>query len=290
MTVLPEFVDPRAPVVVVPTVTPTDRGERSRVRSIGSALLSWLIGLIVVLGTWQLFLTVFHINHFIGRGPLDVWRYVTTGSDAADARARLYHASVTTLQDAFVGLVAGTVAAVLCAIVFNLLRTVEQTVMPIAMVLRSVPLVAMTPLIALVFGRGLMGVTVIAGIVTFFPTLVNVTLALGAAPQSSMDLCQAYGAGRVKTLLKVQMPSALPALFASLRIAAPLALIGALLAEWLATGRGLGYLMLQSETLSNYNQLWTATALVTAFSFILYTAISAVEKRVLARFGDPENA
>jgi ABC-type nitrate/sulfonate/bicarbonate transport system permease component len=105
-----------------------------------------------------------------------------------------------------------------------------------------------------------------------------------------MDLCQAYGAGRVKTLFKVQLPSALPALFASLRIAAPLALIGALLAEWLATGRGLGYLMLQSETLSNYNQLWAATALVTAFSFILYTAISAVEKRALARFGDPDNA
>jgi ABC-type nitrate/sulfonate/bicarbonate transport system permease component len=162
--------------------------------------------------------------------------------------------------------------------------------MPIAMVLRSVPLVAMTPLIALVFGRGLMGVTVIAGIVTFFPTLVNVTLALRAAPQSAMDLCQAYGAGRVKTLFKVQLPSALPALFASLRIAAPLALIGALLAEWLATGRGLGYLMLQSETLSNYSQLWAATALVTAFSFILYTAISAVEKRALARFGDPDNA
>ena len=77
---------------------------------------------------------------------------------------------------------------------------------------------------------------------------------------------------------KVQLPSALPAVFASLRIAAPLALIGALLAEWLATGKGLGYLMLQSTTLSNYNMLWSATVLVTAYSLSLYTAISAVEK------------
>jgi ABC-type nitrate/sulfonate/bicarbonate transport system permease component len=190
------------------------------------------------------------------------------------------------LKDAFVGLAAGTIAALACSIVFNLRRSVEQTVMPIAMVLRSVPLVAMTPLITLVFGRGLMGVTVIAGIVTFFPTLVNVTLALRATPQASIDLFRAYGAGPVKTLRKVQLPNALPAIFASLRIAAPLALIGALLAEWLATGHGLGYLMLQSSSLSNYNMLWSTAALVTAYSMILYASISGIEKLVLARFGD----
>ena len=135
--------------------------------------------------------------------------------------------------------------------------------MPMAIVLRSVPLVAMTPVIALIFGRGLLAVTVIAGIVTFFPVLVNVSLALRDTPQASLDLCQAYGAGSFTTLRKVQFPTALPALFASLRVAAPLALVGALLAEWLATGEGLGYLMLQSMTLSNYNMLWAATALVT---------------------------
>jgi ABC-type nitrate/sulfonate/bicarbonate transport system permease component len=153
-------------------------------------------------------------------------------------------------------------------------------------VLRSVPLVAMTPLITLVFGRGLMGVTVIAGIVTFFPTLVNVTLALRATPQASIDLFRAYGAGPLKTLRKVQLPNALPAIFASLRIAAPLALIGALLAEWLATGHGLGYLMLQSSSLSNYNMLWSTAALVTAYSMLLYASISGIEKLVLARFSD----
>jgi ABC-type nitrate/sulfonate/bicarbonate transport system permease component len=273
------------PVIAPPTLAPAAVGT-PRWRRVGGRLGQWVISLAVVLGAWQLFLTAFHINSFIGRGPLDVWRYLTTSTTAGEARAQLYHASVTTLRDALVGLVAGTVAALVCAIAFNLKRTVEQTFMPIAMVLRSVPLVAMTPLIALIFGRGLMGVTVIAGIVTFFPTLVNVTLALRATPQASLDLFQAYGAGPLTTLRKVQLPSALPAVFASLRIAAPLALIGALLAEWLATGRGLGYLMLQSETLSNYNLLWAATVLVTAYSVFLYTAISGVEKRVLARFSD----
>ena len=270
-----------APPPLVPSAP-----DRGKWRRMAGRLVQWVVSLAVVLGAWQLFLTAFHINSFIGRGPVEVWRFLTNGTTGGPARAQLYHASVTTLRDAAVGLVAGTIAALVCAVVFNLQRTVEQTFMPMAMVLRSVPLVAMTPLIALVFGRGLMGVTVIAGIVTFFPTLVNVTLALRATPQASIDLFQAYGAGPLKTLRKVQLPSALPAIFASLRIAAPLALIGALLAEWLATGRGLGYLMLQSETLSNYNLLWAATALVTAYSVFLYTTISGVEKRVLTRFSD----
>lgn len=269
-----------------PPVVTTPPGERPWWRHVGGRLLQWAISLVVVLGAWQLFLTAFHINSFIGKGPLDVWRYLTNSSTGPPARSTLYHASITTLRDAAVGLVVGTAAALASAIVFNLRRTIEQTFMPMAMVLRSVPLVAMTPLIALIFGRGLMGVTVIAAIVTFFPTLVNVTLALRSTPQASIDLFRAYGAGPLTTLRKVQFPSALPAVFASLRIAAPLALIGALLAEWLATGHGLGGLMLETESLSEYNLLWAATVLVTAYSVFLYTAISGVEKRVLVRFGD----
>jgi ABC-type nitrate/sulfonate/bicarbonate transport system permease component len=269
-----------------PVVRSADSNARPLWYRIGSRVLQWAISLAVVLGAWQLFLTTFHISSFIGKGPVEVWRYLTNSTTGGPARTQLYHASVTTLRDAAVGLVVGTAAALVTAIVFNLRRTIEQTFMPVAMVLRSVPLVAMTPLIALVFGRGLMGVTVIAGIVTFFPTLVNVTLALRATPQSSIDLFRAYGAGSFTTMRKVQFPSALPAVFASLRIAAPLALIGALLAEWLATGHGLGGLMLESQTLSEYNLLWAATVLVTAYSVFLYTAISGVEKRVLFRFGD----
>ncbi len=256
-------------------------------RRLLSTVGQWVLSVVLVLVVWELFLKAFNINSFVGKGPVDVWRYLTSSSTGADARSKLFHNSVTTLRDAGLGLLAGSTAALLFAMIFNLQRTAEQTLMPIAMVLRSVPLVAMTPIIALVFGRGLIGVTVIAGIVTFFPTLVNVTLALRATPRASLDLFQAYGAGPVTTLRKVQFPTALPAVFASLRIAAPLALVGALLAEWLATGRGLGYLMLQSQTLGNYNMVWAATAFVTAYSLILYAIISGIEKWVLARYADP---
>ena len=251
---------------------------------VGRAVASAIISIAVVLVAWVLFLKFFHVQHFIGKNPHDVWNWLFKVDNAADNRALVRHESWLTLRDAFLGLLFGTVAAVACAIAFNLSRAVQQTLMPVAMVLRSVPLVAMTPLIVLVFGRGLTAVTVIAGIVTFFPTLVNVTLALKATPRESIDLLTAYGASPFKTLVKVQIPSSLPALFASLRIAAPLALVGALLSEWLATGQGLGYSILQASALSDYSGLWTRVVLVTLYSVILYKLIGAVEVLVLRRF------
>jgi ABC-type nitrate/sulfonate/bicarbonate transport system permease component len=255
-------------------------------KAVALRLLTMVLSIALILVVWQLFLEIFGIDPFIGRGPVEVWDFLTTGQIGADARAQLWDASVTTLTDAGVGLFAGASIAVICALVFNLAPSAESTFMPMAIVLRSVPLVAMTPLITLIFGRGLLAVTVISGIVTFFPVLVNVSLALRSAPKAAIDLCHAYGADAATTLRKVQIPTALPALFASLRIAAPLALVGALLAEWLSTGHGLGYLMLQSGSLSNYNMLWSATALVTIYSIVAYSLIAAIEKIALAKYSD----
>jgi ABC-type nitrate/sulfonate/bicarbonate transport system permease component len=128
-------------------------------------------------------------------------------------------------------------------------------------------------------------VTVIAGIVTFFPTLVNVVTGLNSAPQESVLLMRAYNASSWTTLFKLRLPSALPSLFSSARIAAPGAMLGAVLAEWLATGQGLGYLMLEASTTSEFAQLWTGVVLITASSAIIYAVVGLVETPVLRRFG-----
>jgi ABC-type nitrate/sulfonate/bicarbonate transport system permease component len=259
--------------------------ERRRLGRLLKGILSALISLGVVLGAWVLFLKAFHVSSFIGKNPADVWRYLFTSPTSGANRTALLHESATTLRDAALGLVAGTVAAIVCAVSFALSRMAAQTFMPVAMVLRSVPLVAMTPLIVGIFGRNLQAITVIAGIVTFFPTLVNVTLALRSTPGDATDLCRAYGATPRVTLWKVQVPSALPSLFASLRIAAPLSLVGALLAEWLATGQGLGYKILSAAAISDYDGLWTRVVLVTVYSAALYLLVGSAEKMVLSRFG-----
>ncbi|MBW8076882.1 MAG: ABC transporter permease subunit, partial [Gallionella sp.] len=132
---------------------------------------------------------------------------------------------------------------------------------------------------------GLISVTVIAGIVTFFPTLVNVVQGLRSAPADSLLLMRAYDASKLTILRKVQVPSALPSLFSAARIAAPGALLGAVLAEWLSTGKGLGFYMLEASTESQYNALWSGVAIITVVSVTIYAIVGVIEIPVLRRFG-----
>jgi ABC-type nitrate/sulfonate/bicarbonate transport system permease component len=174
--------------------------------------------------------------------------------------------------------------AVLMAILVVTLRAVEQTMMPVAVVMRSVPVVAMTPLIALVFGRGLLGVTVIVALVVFFPTLVNLTVGLRAAPAPACEVVTSMGGSAFHTVTKVRIQYALPALFASARIAVPAAIGGATLAEWLATGKGLGSLLVVAYSGSRFGTLWAGAVLVVVVSVGLYALIGVVERPVLRRY------
>lgn len=251
-------------------------GARGALTGIASVVGS----LVVLLVVWQGFLWVFRIDPFIGYGPVAVFDHLVRDEDAAAHRTVLWEASIPTLAHAGVGLVAGSAAAVLAAAAFVLAPPVRALLFPVAMALRSVPLVALAPLIALVFGRGLTGVAVVTGIVTFFPTLTLLTTALDETPSSVLRLGQAYGAGRVRVLVKLRALGALPSLFTALRTAAPLAITGALLSEWLFTGDGLGHLMLVSQTAFRIGELWSAVALVTAYSLLLFGAIGVVEQLV----------
>ena len=249
------------------------------------ALLNGVIFAVLGLLLWEGLVKASGITPFIAKSPGDAYHYLFTDPLAAAHRAALNHAFWTMARDATIGFVAGTFAGVVLATLFAIRPATSHAVMPVAMALRTVPLVAMVPLIELIFGNGLMAVAVIAGIVTFFPTLVNVNLALRSVPKENFDLMKGYGATRVTTLRKVQLPGALPALFASARIAAPLALVGALLFEWLSTNAsGMGYLMLTSSQQGDYAMVWSAVVLTVIASVILYSIISGLETLVLARY------
>jgi ABC-type nitrate/sulfonate/bicarbonate transport system permease component len=267
------------------------------VARLAANLGSVLVSVLVTLALWIGFIRLYHVPAIVAKSPIDVWRYIFTQHfdkihglrSAAQNRQVLFHNLRRTLRDAALGYVAGIVLALAVSCAFVLQRSVERTFMPVALVLRSVPLIAMAPLITLIFGRDIMAVTVIGAIVCFFPALVNIMYGLRASPRSMIDLMNSYGASKLTTLRKVLVPSALPSIFASLRINVPAAIIGALLAEWLATGKGSGEEMLTVLNTFDYGELWAAVVVVTAVSMLLYSIVSAVEAAVLARYA-PETA
>lgn len=264
-------------------VRPKTRGANVAVR-IGKDVGTVLFSAALLLAVWHLLIHGFHLNHFFAKDPRDVYRYLFEGAKAGKHRADLLAGLRQTLIDALGGYLIGTFAATLVAIAIVRSSAVERLLMPVAIVFRSVPLVAMTPLIALLFGRGFLGVTAVVSIVIFFPTLVNVVVGLRSAPNLACDVVRAAGGGEAAIIWKVRLPYALPAFFASARIAAPAAIGGATLAEWLATGKGLGSMLVISYSASNFNILWSGAVLLIAVSIALYGFVGVLEDLVLARF------
>lgn len=256
-------------------------------RSVGGALLS--MALIIII--WDAALRIFGLNNFVAKSPVDVWHYLVTDGDgpagsAGDHWDLLLPDLRLTLIHAIIGFVVGMSVACCAALTFVLYRPVEATFLPVAVLLRSVPLIAMTPVLRLIFGTGFVAVTVITGIVVFFPALVTIAFGLRSTSTQAQDLCRAYGAGRLTVARKVMIPSALPAVFAAARLSVPGALIGALVAEWLVTHNGVGYaILVAAANTFRYSYLWSAVVLVTVASVVAYFAVAALEGIVLARFG-----
>jgi ABC-type nitrate/sulfonate/bicarbonate transport system permease component len=258
---------------------------RTALRAAGRSLLSSGLTVLVVLALWIGAIELFGISSYVAKGPADVWEYLVTDEDAAAHVALLRHDLWVSLTDALVGFVAGLVVALLGATAFRLSRGVEHALMPIAMLLRSVPLIALAPLIILVFGRDVTTVAIVSGIVVVFPALVTIVFGLRAASPQVQDVVAVYGGSSWTALRTVALPASLPALFAAVRVSVPGALTGALLAEWLATGDGIGSTIQTAYAQVQFSLVWSAVVVVTAVSLVLYNAVQLVETLVLSRMG-----
>ncbi|MDF9717739.1 ABC transporter permease subunit [Nocardioides sp. ChNu-153] len=270
---------------------PEQQPVRSRtglavLRSVGRTLVTMTFVLAVVVGLWVAGLALWDVDDFVGKGPADVWAHLVTDPDAAENRDGMLGLLLVTLEDAATGFVVGLVAAVVLALLIVRFRAVESAVMPVAMVLRSVPLVALAPIIILLAGRGFLTVAFISGVVVLFPALVTVVFGLRSVSPQLRDVVTVYGGSEGTVLRRAALPAALPSLFAAIRISVPGAITGALLAEWLATGQGMGSAIVSASRNGRINETWSLVVIVTVASLVLYLVAQLVESVVLARYGD----
>lgn len=240
-------------------------------------LVELVVTLAIVVGLWALALKAFGLSPYFAKSPAAVWSYLFGGDNGAADRSLVFGALGQTLKDALLGWLAGTVVALLGAALLVQLPRLRASVIPVVMVLRSVPLVAMAPLIALVFGQGTAGVTVIGGIISLVPTLVLVTSGLESTPPQAVELARAYDMSWFGLLFEIRARYAAPSLFAAVRVAIPGSVLGAVLAEWLLTGGGIGHLMAVSVINSDFSALWASAVVVSAVSLVLYEVVGAFE-------------
>jgi NitT/TauT family transport system permease protein len=255
-----------------------------RGRSTGWAVLRPLRGFIAVailLSIWEIATQLLRIPPYILPPPSRIATTIWT------ARAPIMVGVGQTLLEAFAGFGLGCGLALATAVGFQRSRTLELTLLPLTAILQSVPIVALTPVIALIIGRNLFTAIVISAIICFFPMMVNAIRGLGSASSESLELLHVMAASPSQVFWLLRLPVALPYLFAGLRIAATACILGAMVAEWLTGDRGLGFFVVDSASRFRIDLVWAGIVTATILAVLAFSLVTLVESRVI-RWHDSE--
>ncbi|HVY05578.1 MAG TPA: ABC transporter permease [Burkholderiales bacterium] len=235
---------------------------------------------------WQAWVTVYDVPAYIVPSPLNIF------STLVRDWGLLSGSLLVTLGVTFAALLAAVVLGAALSVVFVQSRLVEASLFPYAVILQVTPLVAIAPLIIIWVDDSRAALVICATVASIFPVITSTTIGLRSVDPGLLDLFRMHGASRTQTLLRLRAPSAAPYFFAGLRIAAALALIGAVVAEFVAgtggTRSGLAYQILQAGLQLNIPRLFAALALITLTGIALFAAVTALSKLVLRRWHESE--
>lgn len=230
------------------------------------------VGIFGVLVVWQLLGTlVFDENGSVPPPTAIARQFREDGWD-------LYASNLsTTAQEAAWGWVWGNALAVACAALFVVLPFTETALMRLAVASYCLPVIAIGPILLIVFGADAARV-ILAAMSVYFTTLMGMLLGLRSADRTSLDLVHAYGGGAWAKLRKVRLWACLPSLFAGLRIAAPAAVLGAIIGEYLGGESGLGIAMIASQQGLLIERTWALALVATGAAAVAYAATALVER------------
>ncbi len=234
-----------------------------------------LLGL-ALLGLWEWIVAARQIPVYVLPAPSAI------AAAFADNFTSLMLSLLATLQVTVIAFIAALTAGVAMAILFSQSRLAERTLYPYAVILQVTPVVAIAPLILIWVGfdRVETALVLIAALVAFFPILSNTTLGLKSADFNLLELMRLYGASRWQILWRLQLPTAIPYLLGALKIAGGLALIGAVVAEFVAgsgTATGLAWRIIEAGNRLQIATMFAALMLLAVLGVTIFAALSALE-------------
>jgi NitT/TauT family transport system permease protein len=230
------------------------------------------IGAGSLLAAWQWLIPALGVPAYILPTPAAVVRTFAT-----EWRFLLLNA-VPTWYEALLGFLLGNILAVLLAIVFVYNPRLRTAYFPVVLLFNTIPVLALAPIIILVFGLGILPKVIIAALLCFFPTLVNTTRGLNLATANELELMHVLSASDWERFWRLRAPRATPLLFASLRISATTCVIGAIVGEWIGSNEGLGAVIIQSTFNYQAERLFAAVLLASLSGIVFFTAVAQIER------------
>ncbi|MGQ0824200.1 MAG: ABC transporter substrate-binding protein [Actinomycetota bacterium] len=227
--------------------------------------------LVVLLGAWELYVRTDRIEDYVLPAPTRVGREFF--SMAPDLGRDVW---ITTVE-AVAGLTIGALVGVALALAIARYAFARRAIYPVLVVSQTVPAIVLAPVLVVWLGfEELTPKIVVVALVTFFPVVVSTVDGLVNADREQLDLVRSYGGSRAQQLRLVQIPSALPAFFAGLKIAATYAVVGAVIAEWMGASHGLGLVMERSRTAFRNDRVFVAVVVVALLSLVLFALVRAL--------------
>ncbi len=238
-------------------------------------LLPTLALILVVLTAWEIAVRVLRVAPYLLPSPSAIALRLL-GDPVFFAREGAY-----TLSEALAGLAVGGGLALMAGLLMARWRWLERALLPVAILAKVTPVVIVAPLFVLWFGFGPLPRVLIAALLTFFPVLVGAVSGLRAAPLAARDVFLTLDATRAQEALLLRLPAALPQLFAALKVASTLALLGAVIAEWVGGDRGLGRAILLANSNLDTTTALAGVAIIGSIGVALVGGLSILERRML---------
>ncbi|MEI7025356.1 ABC transporter permease [Paenibacillus sp. y28] len=236
--------------------------------------------LVIFLGGWELIVRLADIKPYILPKPSDIVQA------AGENWSNLLTSVSTTILEAVVGFLMSVVLGIAVAVLLALSKLVERSVYPYAIILQTIPVVAIAPIIVIWFGAGLNAIVIISFIISFFPILSNTLIGLNSTDQNMKNLFYLYNATKLQTIMRLRIPAALPYIVAGLKISCSMSVVGAIVGEYIAGiggGKGgLGYAITVAATRLQTPYLFACGLSASLLGIAFFMLVNLITKRLLS--------
>jgi NitT/TauT family transport system permease protein len=257
-------------VETAPAAAPTspDAPARRRRRRMPEITYSVLV-FIGLLAVWQVVVDLFDVSGILVPAPTAVVASLVEGLRDGSLTTH----AIVTLKEILIGFGIAVGAALTSAVLITQFRTVERVLFPLLILTQTIPKVAMAPLLIVWFGIGISSKVLTVALIAFFPLLINAILGFRSAAYEQVEMLRSFGASRMPVMRYLQIPSALPHIFAGLEVAVILSVTGAVVAEFVGSSEGLGYLIQATNFTLDVARTFAVIVVLSALGIALHAVV-----------------
>ena len=237
------------------------------------SLIQPVVAIVALFVVWELLVRIFSIPQYLLPSPSAIW----TGLMKLGGQVFLGH-FLATSKTVMLGFALSIVVSLPLAVIITSSPAMSRIIYPVLILTQSIPKVALAPILIVALGANELPRVLVTFLVAFFPLVVSIAAGLLAAPPELIELGKSYRATRIKELVRIRLPYAIPFVFSGLKVASALAVVGTVVAEFVAANRGLGYLITTSMAFFETPVAWGAVVVLAFMGMALFSILAVMEK------------